>query len=353
MKKWIEPFSDHNPSGVPTGHLQTEEMLIDQMTRPSEAVREAVAALDGPILLLGVGGKMGPSLAELFVRAGAKQVIGVSRFTDNESRAYLDSIRVRTIQADLMVPSALKLLPDAPYIYFLAGFKFGATGAESATWTMNSFLPGLVMERYANSRVVYVSSGNVYAYVSPNSGGASESGEIGPVGEYAQSRLGGERIAQYLSSVNRTPLVIARLFYATELRYGILHDLAWKIRRGEPIVLNMGHVNQIWQGDANAYLTRLMPSCSSPATTFNMTGPAVLSVRSLAERLGALMGIEPILSGTESPTALLGNAANLISHLGEPEVSIDQMLAWIAYWVAQDGRSLGKPTKFESRTGKF
>ena len=334
-------------------HIQTEDQLIDQMTTPSEVVREAVAALDGPILLLGVGGKMGPTLAELFVRAGAKQVIGVSRFSDADSRAYLNSLGVQTIQADLMVPSALASLPDAPYVYFLAGFKFGATGAEPATWTMNSFLPGLVMERYPTSKVVYVSSGNVYAYVSTESHGASETGELSPVGEYAQSRLGGERIAQYCSSVNRTPLVIVRLFYATELRYGILHDLAWKIRQGEPIALNMGYVNQIWQGDANAYLTRLIPLCDSPPKIVNMTGPAVLSVRSLAERLGALMGVEPVFTGVESATALLGDATTLLRQLGEPSISVDQMIEWVAHWVRYDGRSLGKPTKFESRTGKF
>lgn len=349
----MEPFSERNPRSRRRERLETEAVLIDQMTTPSEAVRAAVAALDGPVVLLGVGGKMGPTLAELFVRAGARQVIGVSRFSDVDSRAYLDRIGVQTIQADMMVPSALDVLPDAPFVYFLAGFKFGATGAESATWTMNSFLPGLVMERYKSSKIVYVSSGNVYAYVSTESQGATETGELGPVGEYAQSRLGGERIAQYFSSVNRTPLVIVRLFYATELRYGILHDLAWKIRQGEPIALEMGFANQIWQGDANAYLTRLIPFCDSPPTIINMTGPAILSVRNLAERLGALMGTEPLFRGTESPTALLGDATKLIGELGEPGLSIDQMLEWVAHWVNQGGRSLGKPTKFESRTGKF
>lgn len=336
-----------------TALIETEAQLIDQMTTPTQEVREAVARLPGPVLVLGAAGKMGPTLAELLVRAGAPQVIGVSRFSDQRQRAHLEKAGVQTLQADLLDPEALTALPEAPQVLLLAGFKFGASGDPSLTWAMNTYLPSQVVQRFARSRIVYLSSGNVYAYTAATGTGAREEDEVGPVGEYAQSRLGGERLAHFMAIRQGTPLAIVRLFYATELRYGILHDLAWRIWQQEPIALSMGHVNQLWQGDANAYLCRLFPLCASPPAVINITGPETLSVRQLARELGAALGVEPIFAGQESETALLGDASRLIAHLGPPAVSTPQIIQWLAHWVKIGGPSLGKPTKYESRSGKF
>ena len=333
--------------------IETEEELIDQMTTPSAEVEEAVRELDGDVLILGVGGKMGPTLAELLVRAGARRVIGVSRFSDEEQRRYLESAGVETVKADLLDEDALAALPEASYVCLMAGFKFGATGNESMTWAMNAWLPGRVLQRYPESRIVYVSSGNVYAYTSTDGKGATEEGELGPIGEYAQSRLGGERISEHFSREQGTPLVIARLFYATELRYGIVHDIAWKVLQEEPIDLAMGHVNQIWQGDANAYLTRLFPLCSNPATVINLTGAEVLSVRQIAQQVGEELGKEPVFVGEEAKTALLGDASQLLEQFVKPAVPPEQIVRWVAHWVEIGGKSLGKPTKYDSRSGKF
>ncbi len=333
--------------------ITSEEALIDQMTTPSRPVVQAVSELDGDVLILGVGGKMGPTLAELLVRAGARRVIGVSRFSDAKVRTYLETVGVETHQADLLDESELDRLPDAPYVLFLAGFKFGATGNTPMTWAMNAWLPGRIMQRYAGSRVIYVSSGNVYAYAPVADGGADEDAEIGPVGEYAQSRLGGERIAEHLCVEQGTPLLIVRLFYATELRYGIIHDLARRIYDDVPIDLAMGHVNQIWQGDANGYLARMFPFCSSPAAILNLTGPDILSVRSVSEMLCSRLERKPRFTGRESDTALLGDARRLFERLGKPEVQIERIADWVAHWIYTGGRSLDKPTGYESRTGQF
>ncbi len=335
--------------------ITNEEMLIDRMTTPSQAVVKAVSELDGDVLILGVGGKMGPTLAELLVRAGARRVIGVSRFSDQKVRAYLENVGVEVVRADLLNETELDRLPDAPNVLFLAGFKFGATGNTPITWAMNAWLPGRIMRRYAGSRVIYVSSGNVYAYSPVSAGGSDEDADIGPVGEYAQSRLGGERIAEHLCIEQGTPLLIARLFYATELRYGIIHDLGRKIHDGVPIDLVMGHVNQIWQGDANGYLARMFPLCSSPATILNLTGQDVLSVRELSATLGRRSDREPLFTGTESDSALLGNASRLFDLLGgtDMEIPTEQIIEWVAHWIRIGGRSLDKPTGYESHTGRF
>ena len=333
--------------------IANEGMLIERMTCPSTPVAQAVSELDGDVLILGVSGKMGPTLAELLVRAGARRVIGVSRFSDTRVRAYLETLGVEVVQADLLNEAELSRLPDAPNVLFLAGFKFGATGNTAMTWAMNAWLPGRIMQRYAGSRVIYVSSGNVYAYTPVTAGGADEDAEIGPVGEYAQSRLGGERIAEHLCVEQGTPLLIVRLFYATELRYGIIHDLGRKVQDGVPIDLGMGHVNQIWQGDANGYLARMFPLCSSPATILNMTGPDVLSVRELAMSVGRRLERDPHFVGRESDTALLGSAERLFDRLGRPDIPTERIVEWVAHWIRAGGRSLEKPTGYESRTGRF
>ena len=244
------------------------------------------------------------------MRAGARQVMGVARFADAEKRRYLESVGVQTIACDLLADEALKELPDAPNVLLLAGFKFGATGNEDATWAMNTALPSAVMGRYAPIADRLCELGQcVCVCQGPRVPGRPKMGLWGPVGEYAQSRLGGERVAEYASRVRGTPLLIVRLFYATEPRYGIIRDLADKVWQQEPIDLTMGYVNQIWQGDANAYLCRFFPLCHSPADVINLTGPEVLSVRELAEQLGKIMGKTPRFTGTEAPDALLGIAS--------------------------------------------
>ncbi len=333
--------------------FRTEEELIDQMTTPSPEVVKAVSKLDGPVMILGIAGKMGPTLAELLLRAGADQVIGVSRFSNPADRDDMEARGIATIKCDLLDDKYLGQLPKVPYLYLLAGHKFGATGNEPLTWAMNAVLPAKVMQRFPDSRVVYVSSGNVYEFASVTGSGAKEEDPVNPIGEYAMSRLGGERLAEFYCKKNQTPLAIVRLFYATELRYGIILDIAQKIKSETPIDLSMGHVNQIWQGDANAYLARMFPLCTSPARVVNMTGRDVLSVRDLALQLGALMGLDPVFEGEERETALLGDAQVLIKEMGAPRVPAKKIIAWVAHWVMGNGRTLGKPTKYESRTGAF
>lgn len=334
-------------------HLESEADLIRQMTIPSDRVRAAVGALDGDILILGVAGKMGPTLAELLVRAGARRVIGAARFSDASVQTYLSDIGVDTVKADLLDPGSLSSLPDAPFVVMMAGFKFGATGNESMTWAMNTWLPPLVVERYRAARIIYVSSGNVYAYTSHEGKGALEGGDIGPVGEYAQSRLGGERMVEYAAGKTGAQVLISRLFYATELRYGIIHDIGWRVWEGQAIDLTMGHVNQIWQGDANAYLAQSFPLCGNPPTVLNLTGAQVLPVREIATRLGEHLGRDPVFEGVEAESALLGDATQLLGCLGPPETLIDDVIRWTAHWIRIGGRSLGKPTKYESRKGEF
>ena len=336
---------------------QTGEELIEVMTRPTPAVREAVSRYAGDVILLGAGGKMGPTLAELLVRAGAaaggRRVIGVARFSDEGARARLEALGVTVIRADLLEDGALASLPEAAHVFLLAGFKFGAGGDPCATWAVNGLLPARAVERYRGAEICYVSSGNVYAFTSVDGRGASEAEPTDPVGEYAQSRLGGERLAEHAARTSGARLFTARLFYATELRYGILHDIAWKVWSGEPVDLAMGHVNQIWQGDANGYLARSFPLCTNPPTTLNMTGSEVLSVRRLAQRFGELLDREPLFVGQEGETALLGDSSALMERLGPPETSIDTVVDWMASWVRIGGPSHGKPTRFESRTGAF
>jgi len=336
-----------------TDRIETEAELIEQMTTPSPAVVDAVSQLDGPVMILGIAGKMGPTLGELLLRAGADEVIGVSRFSNPSDRGDLEGRGIVTEKCDLLDDDSLGQLPQVPYIYLMAGHKFGATGNGPLTWAMNTILPAKVMQQFPHSRIVYVSSGNVYQYTLVTSRGAGERDVVDPVGEYAMSRLGGERLTEFYNKENNTPLAIVRLFYATELRYGIILDIAQKIQAQMPIDLAMGHVNQIWQGDANAYLSQMFPLCDHPARVINMTGVDVLSVRDLALALGEKMGIVPHFEGGESQTALLGNAQEIFDALGEPQVPITKIVDWVAHWVMMDGRTFGKPTKYESRTGQF
>lgn len=337
---------------VQKSSLKTTQELIHQMTTPWSEAEKIIADINSEIMILGIGGKMGPTLAEMIIRAGGK-VIGVDIFPDENIQKYLEQIGVKTIKCDLFSDEQLTKIPDIENIFLMVGTKFGATGNEPFTWAINSYLPGKLMERFKNSHIVYVSSGNVYKFIPIKSKGSKEIDEIEPIGEYAMSRLGAERIVAYLSTRNQTSTCIVRLFYATELRYGVIHDIATKIRDGIPIELGMGYFNQIWQGDACDYLIKCLSLCTAPATTINLTGPELLSIREVSTKLGDLMGIKPKLVGAESDTALVGDASELFKKFGMPAISADQIINWVAYWVMHGGESLGKPTKFEKRDGKF
>jgi len=338
--------------------MKTVTELEDALSTPSERLIGDLAGLDGDILVLGVGGKMGPSLAKLAKRAlkaagKSGSVIGVSRFSSGGLQQELEAEGIETIAADLLSEEALNQLPDARNVIYMAGNKFGTTGREYFTWAMNAYLPGRVAEKFKDARIVAFSSGNIYPFTPLSRGGATELTPPSPVGEYAQSCLGRERIFEYFSRKNGTPLLNFRLNYAIDLRYGILLEVASAVKEGRPIDLNMGMVNVIWQGDANEMAIRSLLLCDSPPVTLNVTGPETVSVRWLAERFGEMLGTEPVLVGEEGPTALLNNAS--VSHrlLGYPQVTLRQMMEWTAGWVDSGGETLGKPTHFQEREGAF
>lgn len=338
--------------------IENVEQLEELLSRPDEGVAETIRQLSGDFLILGVGGKMGPTLARMARRALTEagkngRVIGVARFSSPGVRDGLEQAGVETVACDLLNRDELKKLPDAENVVFMAGKKFGSTGGEWDTWAMNAFLPGMTAERFCRSRIVVFSTGNVYPLVSVDSGGAREDGALGPIGEYAQSCLGRERIFEYFSRRNNTPCLFFRLNYAVETRYGILLDIAQKIVNRQPISLAMGYVNLIWQGDANAMALRSLAYCSSPPDVLNVTGRETLSVQSLARQLGERLGEAPILEGTEEPTALLSNSSKAIERFGAPRVRIEKVMDWVADWVRKGGPTLDKPTKFEVRSGKF
>lgn len=338
---------------------QSEQELEELLTRPTAETVDAVSRLAGDILVLGAGGKMGPSLARLAKRsleaAGlSHRVVCVSRFSDAAVAERLHTAGIDVIPCDLLDRTQLAALPDAPNIAYLAGFKFGASGAPYVAWAMNCFLPALVAERFRGSRIVALSTGNVYPYVPPESGGADEATEPSPIGEYAQSCLGRERMFEYASARDGTRILLVRLNYATDLRYGVLLDIARKVMKGEPVDVSMGWVNTIWQGDANAVVIRGFEHCSAPPTVLNLTGPEMISVRETAERFALMLGAPaPTFVGSESDVALLSNAHRCRSLFGPPQVSVETLLAWTAGWVATGGATLGKPTHFETRDGKF
>ena len=338
--------------------ITSEEHLDDVLTEPTDEVVQALADAAGDVLILGVGGKMGPTLAHLARRAMEQggltgRVIGVSRFSEPSIERRLRDAGIETISCDLLDEGALNDLPDAPNVILMAGRKFGSTGAEALTWAMNTYLPGQVARRYRHSRLVVFSTGNVYPLVPVTSGGATEDHRVDPVGEYAQSCLGRERMFQYFSERHGTPVTILRLNYAIDLRYGILLDVAQNVWAGEPIDLTMGNVNVIWQGDANRVVLRSLGVCSSPPRVLNLTGPETVSVRHLALRFGDLLGRTPVFVGEEAATALLSNASRSHALFGYPSVSLEHMIRWVAHWVKEGGRALGKPTHFQARDGNF
>ncbi len=331
--------------------------LDADLSKPGDEDVALMERLGGDILILGVAGKMGPTLALLARRAsdlagGSRRITGVARFRDGGVRARLEAQGIDTVRADLLRRGDCEGLPEAPNVVFMAGQKFGTQGAPSGTWAANAYMPTLVAERFARSRIVAFSSGNVYPFSETTGRSPTEAGPVGPVGEYAQSVLGRERLFEHFSGCNGTPVAIMRLNYAVEPRYGVLRDIADKVRVGRPVDLAMGHVNVIWQRDANAIALRLLESCASPPFVLNVTGTERLSVRELAERFGTAFGVNPIFRGSEETTALLSDAS-LCQSLFGPSLAVDAMVERVADWVRHDGAGLGKPTHFEERSGSF
>lgn len=318
-----------------------------------------MGALKGDIVILGVGGKVGPTLARMAKRASdlagvTRRVIGVSRFSaSSKLEEQLHSWGVETHRCDLLDAESYTRLPDAPNVVFMAGMKFGSTGQESLTWAMNTFVPGLVSQRYRNSRIALFSTGNIYGLSPVGHGGSVETDPLRPQGEYALSCLGRERIFEHFSRTYQTGMSILRLNYATELRYGVLFDIGRKVYSGQAIPLQMGHLNAIWQGDAVAMSLQALSYASAPPFIVNIAGPELLSVAQIARQFGELFKKPVCFEGTESGDALLNNAQKAFQLFGYPQVGIGQMLVWIADWIARGGETLDKPTHFENRAGNF
>jgi len=338
--------------------LTTETELDERLSRPNERDIAFMRELDGDLLILGVGGKIGPSLARRARRAAdqagvAKRMIAVDRIFSPGAREELEAAGVETITADLLEEDQLAALPEVPNVIYMAARKFGTTGNEYLTWAMNAYLPARVAERYRNSRIVSFSTGNVYPLTPVAHGGPTESSPTAPVGEYAQSCLARERMFEYFSARYGTRVTLLRLNYAIDMRYGVLLDIGLKVYQQRPVNLAMGLANVIWQGDANSVCLRSFSLCQSPPAILNLTGPETLSVRSLARRFGEHFGVEPVFEGAEGETALLNNAARCHSIFGYPEVSLEQMIEWLVGWIKLGGVMWNKPTHFEVRDGKF
>lgn len=338
--------------------MRTISELEEQLTRPTQRLVEDIKKIDGDIMILGVGGKMGPSLAKLAKRAIdaagiTKRIIGVSRFSNREHQKDLEDAGVETIAADLMNEQDLEKLPLCQNVIYMAGTKFGTHGNEHYTWAMNTYLPGRVAEKYRNSNIVVFSTGNVYPLTPVNKGGSLETEKPNPVGEYAQSCLGRERIFEHFSTKYRTPLCIYRLNYAIDMRYGVLLEIAKQVYAKQPVDVRMGHVNVIWQGDANEYAIRSLLHCSAPTTVFNITGPETASVKFIAQEFGRLFKTDVAFVHDEQDTALLSNAAKSFEAFGYPSVSLRKMMTWMAEWVEQDQPTIQKPTHFQQREGVF
>lgn len=338
--------------------MKTVSELEAKLAEPSDALVKDIAALDGDIMLLGVGGKMGPSLARLAMnaikKAGVnKKVIGASRFSDAALKNELEADGVQTISVDLLDDAALQQLPNVKNVLYMAGNKFGTTGREHFTWAMNSYLPGRVAEKYRDSRIVVFSTGNVYPLTPVFSGGATESTPPGANGEYGMSCLGRERVFESFSHKYGIPMVIYRLNYAIDLRYGVLLELARSVNEGRAIDVTMGHANVVWQGDANEWALRSLNVATTPPQVFNMSGPETVSMRWAAQEFGRLLGKEPVIVGEEAPTALLSNCSKAHATFGYPRVTLKQMMGWIAEWVQIGGSTWNKPTHFQERDGKY
>lgn len=334
------------------------QQLEDEILAPSAALIADMKQIKGDIMLLGIGGKMGPSMAKAAIRAIKaarvdKKVYGVSRFSTTELREELENMGVHTIACDLLNEEELKELPQVENIIYLAGHKFGTTGNEDFTWAMNTYLPGMVASHFQNSNIVAFSSGNVLPFVPISDAGVSEETSPEPIGEYAQSCLGRERIFEYFSKKNGTPTLIYRLNYAVDFRYGVLVEIAKNVKAQQPIDLTSENVNVIWQGDANEIALRALLHCQSPAKMLNVTGPEILSTRWIAERFGEHFGTQPLFTGQSAGTALLNNASECHRLFGYPRTTIREAIAITAKWMTEGGELWSKDTHFQERKGKF
>lgn len=335
-----------------------DRALEERLSRPTPGVVEAVRGIAGDVMVLGAGGKMGPSLAVMVRRAldvagRSDRVIAVSRFSDHAVQDRLHANNVQTIACDLADRSAMAALPDAPSVIYMAGQKFGTARAPAMTWAANVVLPALAAERFRGSRIVAFSTGNVYPLTPANEGGSAERDAPSPVGEYGMSCLGRERVFEFHALRDGSPLALVRLNYAIDLRYGVLVDLARKLLAGETIDLRMGYVNVIWQGDASAQAIQCLTYATSPPFVVNVAGPEVLSVRDTALLLGERLGRHPVFSGEPGREALLSNSSLARELFGPPAVSTSQLIRWVGEWAARGGSFLDKPTHFETRDGAF
>lgn len=343
---------------TPVGNISSEEELADELAEPYAEDVDFAEQLDGDVMILGAAGKMGPSLARRILRASEqagvdRTVSAVSRYSNPEDKSTLESYGAETIEADLLSEESLASLPDCKNVIYMVGMKFGTDGREPQTWAINSYLPGEVARRFEDSRIVAFSTGNVFPPVSVDSGGCTEEDETGPVGEYAQSCLGRERVFQYFSERNDTPVCLFRLNYAVEAKYGVLTDIAKWVYNDDPVPLDMGYVNVIWQGDANSVCFRSLELADSPAEALNVTGPEILSVREIAERFGERFDTDVEFQGTEHETALLNDASRSHDRYGEPKVSVDEVIELVASWIENEQPTMDKPTKFHVRSGDF
>lgn len=338
--------------------IETEEQLEELLSRPTPEATDMFTRIEGDVIFLGAGGKIGPSLARMAQRAidaagTSKKIYAVSLFESQEQRAGLEKLGIITIHGDLLDRVFIESLPRVKNVFFLAGMKFGSEENLSLTWAVNSYMPAMVAEHFRDSRIVAFSTGCVYPLVPVESGGSKETDSPEPVGEYAQSCLGRERMFEYSSLKYKNHVTLIRLNYAVELRYGVLVDIATKVKNQQPIDLSMGHFNVIWQGDVNDFVLRSLEIAASPARVLNITGRDTLLVRDAAMEFGRLFGVEPELVGKEAPTALLNNAGNAFDLFGFPRVPVDKVIGWIAGWMKAEKKLLGKPTHFEVRDGKY
>jgi len=329
--------------------------LDELLSRPRRGTIEALNACPGDVIVLGAGGKMGPTLSRMAARAasGSRRVIAVSRWSSADAERELNEAGVETIRCDLLDRAAVAQLPDAPNVIFMAGQKFGTASAPTVTWAMNTIVPANCAERYRESRIVAFSTGNVYALTPIDVGGSRENDPLGPVGEYAASCVGRERVLELTAEQHGTRVAIVRLNYAIDLRYGVLVDIALRVHGDDAVPLGMGYVNVIWQGDANRVALECLPHAASPPFVVNVTGRDVLSVRTVAEWFGARFGRPARFAGSENADALLSNTERMRTMFAPPEITLEQMLEWVAEWVERGGPVLGKPTRFEARDGRF
>ena len=338
--------------------IESLAQLDEMLTRPTPRLIAYITSVSSSLLILGAGGKMGPTLAVLAKRAAAVaghalDVIAVSRFSQDSAREWLEAQGVKTLAVDLMEPDQYAELPDAKNIIYLVGMKFGTSQNPELTWAINTLAPSYVAQRFQQARIVALSTGNVYPFTPIENRGSLEDDPLTPPGEYANACVARERIFAYHARRLNTPMTLIRLYYALDLRYGVVLDIARKIDNNEKVDLNMGYFNAIWQGDANEMIIRSLALATTPTYPINLTGTETLSVREVAEQLAAFMGKSVEFSGQEQSLALLGNTTRMVSHLGNPATALQDVIRWTAHWVQSGGPVLGKPTHFEVRDGRY